>query len=662
MKLSIYRDRFGNIDKSIKVGKENEDEEEEEKSGERKDNGLEEKLRQESIVEKEKEGAIVEDNIGDNEGYVFDDLEICELLFNSLFAGQRHRDMEKIDTGLQELEDLLAKQPEFSLKYHFLECFFRDYSTSFLYSSLYTALHSLPFPSLPLPFMKHILNMLKETKRQFFSNFHNPERFMIAFHYLMKLITFFPLGKGEGSHNLHYAHYLMELRKVVDEFRLLPIPYGMIAEEFMQVLESEIRCPRSCLLKKLREEFPPIDIYTANINEMRYTETYTGILISDFSSNSNIFMEAQFLEHYPSMNMPQYKHELTHILRKRFVLSTFRMFTEYILYIDAFGLMTEEAEATLGTIGPNGYFNIYAKILEIMDQTDGIYNIYIYIYVIYLDLAMEMAPELMGRGLEALLKNLQPEAKKHTVDELIHSQQFELFYPDIPLMCMDMSQESFGKSLLYLFRKSHNTKFMNEAVPLKLIIGGTDATLHHFTQSYGSIYMAQNSEEVKAVNMEELDLRIYILPLQYNTLAQYIATYDDIYCTQVWAPFSIDPLLPKLSHYEARYKGLFTKLRGPKYRNKMNPAIKMPSIIAKDRQLQIYLREALRFFRIPIFKVELSKNRNLSRIHTVLYFVARVEIGFFSTYAKTPYPNTFLGPHGTPIYIYIYIYIYRPNR
>jgi len=64
---------------------------------------------------------------------------------------------------------------------------------------------------------------------------------------------------------------------------------------------------------------------------------------------------------------------------------------------DAYGLYEPNSEThkKLQTIGQNGYFNIYSKIIEIMERCD--------------EISTSNCPEFMKAGIDALNKNISAE-------------------------------------------------------------------------------------------------------------------------------------------------------------------------------------------------------------------------------------------------------------
>ncbi len=169
------------------------------------------------------------------------------------------------------LKDYIIHNPEYLFKCHLLECYYTPTSGSFCYASLYDLLRSqVPKKEMPLSLVEHLYRILEVEKKVFYSGNRPAEHILVLLHYLIQLFIYFPVKNIE----LLKKFYFLCL-----EFRLLPKPYGMLADEFVQLLQNEMRCFCTALLYKIREDFPSIDIYTSSAKESKYTETYEAHLL-----------------------------------------------------------------------------------------------------------------------------------------------------------------------------------------------------------------------------------------------------------------------------------------------------------------------------------------------------------------------------------------------
>jgi len=166
---------------------------------------------------------------------------------------------------------------------------------------------------------------------------------------------------------------------------------------------------------------------------------------------------------------------------------------------------------------------------------------------------------------------------------------------------------------------------------LRLICVGNDMDLNKFVNHYMKAIEHSKANEHSKVysNILKTEIRVYLIPMVFNSLAQYIATYDDVYNQEVFAPFIKDPLIPKLAP-EAAGKEMTideTEKLGAYFAN-------TEIQIARDRQVQLYLREATRFMNVKVCKAELYKGE-MHKENITVYFVCRAEIGLHSVYSKS---------------------------
>ena len=160
---------------------------------------------------------------------------------------------------------------------------------------------------------------------------------------------------------------------------------------------------------------------------------------------------------------------------------------------------------------------------------------------------------------------------------------------------------------------------------------------HKFVNSYTKLWeYCKANEQSKYYNILQLEIRVYLIPMGFNTLSQYVATYDDMYNQEIFLPFVKDPLLPKL-HPDA------VKKEVPLMEAEKLGAYWATTAIqaARERQVQMYLREATRFMPIKVCKAELIKYSTKPPFSqkpessTTVFFVYRTEIGFHSVYSKS---------------------------
>jgi len=59
--------------------------------------------------------------------------------------------------------------------------------------------------------------------------------------------------------------------------------------------------------------------------------------------------------------------------------------------------------------------------------------------------------------------------------------------------------------------------------PIRILVAGEDKDFSNFLQSFIKDYIQKNPSK-------QTDIRVFLLPNKLNTLGQYLAMHDDIYC------------------------------------------------------------------------------------------------------------------------------------
>ena len=104
------------------------------------------------------------------------------------------------------------------------------------------------------------IDILKENKDD------QAKQIMPLMHIIMFLVTYF-LSRCVNSHSFNIEkrqEALETLANEAHELRLLPLPYGLLTHELIEVLDSERVIPGLCLISKIAEDFPFIDYHSRN--------------------------------------------------------------------------------------------------------------------------------------------------------------------------------------------------------------------------------------------------------------------------------------------------------------------------------------------------------------------------------------------------------------
>lgn len=208
--------------------------------------------------------------IEDFDGKLGMDTVILCALFELLPQCRRVKEKGFDELGIDKLKEFIVNYPENLFQYHLLECYYLPTSNSYCYASLYHYLRSQqPKKQLPCIVISHVYRLLEAEKKSFYSAERPPEQMLVLLHYLAQLFVYFPVLDRDLLKSLH---------NLCIEFRLLPKPFGILGDEFVQLLENEYRAPCTGLLYKIREDFPAIDVYISNAKDSRYTEPFEAFL------------------------------------------------------------------------------------------------------------------------------------------------------------------------------------------------------------------------------------------------------------------------------------------------------------------------------------------------------------------------------------------------
>jgi hypothetical protein len=85
---------------------------------------------------------------------------------------------------------------------------------------------------------------------------------MPLMHILIYIFTYMPL--------LDCANDLKKLAESLCELRMLPIPYGMLVNELIEVLDQERLMPGLTLIGKTAEDFPFLDLHSSTKMRNQY--------------------------------------------------------------------------------------------------------------------------------------------------------------------------------------------------------------------------------------------------------------------------------------------------------------------------------------------------------------------------------------------------------
>ncbi|KAL4492013.1 hypothetical protein ABPG72_008434 [Tetrahymena utriculariae] len=151
--------------------------------------------------------------------------------------------------------------------------------------------------------------------------------------------------------------------------------------------------------------------------------------------------------------------------------------------------------------------------------------------------------------------------------------------------------------------------------PHRFVVMGGDAELHGLVQVLGEYFDKYDNKR-----MNQLDLRVFIVPTKKNTLAHYLASKDAWYQRYLYLPFREELIIPKFEKSEDGVE------KDPFLYVDQNQ-ITMNTLLPQGLKLMVlnaYIREASRAFNVRVYRINCQFLNNDT---SVIYFCQYLEIG-----------------------------------
>ena len=160
-----------------------------------------------------------------------------------------------------------------------------------------------------------------------------------------------------------------------------------------------------------------------------------------------------------------------------------------------------------------------------------------------------------------------------------------------------------------------------------MVVAGDDREFSSFLKSFVNINMNRQT-----------DFRVFLIPHKVNTLAQYLAMYDDLYCSMIYLPFTQNPL------FSIKTKiGIDGRISGgsPVMEDQLDSLSENLSqeewgrtLSLMDDCLQDYLRDAVRIFPLKVYQCDFYREDTDEKPYKTVYFTGRFELGHCPVYKK----------------------------
>ena len=107
-------------------------------------------------------------------------------------------------------------------------------------------------------------------KGKIFKEDTSPRNLMPLLHILLYLVTYYRFRDNEKDSEKVFR----KLGDQLDELRMLPLPYGLLAHELIEVLDQERYLPGITWVGKFGEEFPFLDHHSMKKEKDNYESSH----------------------------------------------------------------------------------------------------------------------------------------------------------------------------------------------------------------------------------------------------------------------------------------------------------------------------------------------------------------------------------------------------
>ncbi|EAS03231.3 hypothetical protein TTHERM_00535670 (macronuclear) [Tetrahymena thermophila SB210] len=495
-------------------------------------------------------------------------------------------------------------------------------------------------------------------------------------HLTKQIITFFGVRDNE---------YIKTVLTQVQIFRRWPYPVGNMAQELVSLLFQEYKSNGNAFRNKVREEIPSVDIFTeqempkhnqlntnqSNQQSGQKSKDHTIInipptgLLGQQNSQINQSQEKLAYKAYIVADKDQTEinclvllskqHEnriqSDHVLRAALVTNMLSLRKENNADIEVAQLISKKKKKDI--------FAIYCQLLHIIDKNsefddwdyirklqDTQFSKIIlaiqeaknddsvsdeFIHSVLTENTQTYIPEFPNCELELIVPHIKQAYQKQATSRINHTQNqvqeenplAQTYYPllnenEIKQFQSNQigDQQKFSQQFFdKYFDTSINPQYQQ---PHRFVVMGGDAELHGLVQVLGEYFDKYDNKR-----MNQLDLRVFIVPTKKNTLAHYLASKDVWYQRYLYLPFREELIIPKFEKSEDGVE------KDPfQYLDQNQSDFKvMNTLLPQELKLMVlntYIREASRAFNVRVYRINC---RFLNKDTSVIYFCQYLEIG-----------------------------------
>lgn len=421
---------------------------------------------------------------------------------------------------------------------------------------------------------------------------------------------------------------LERLAEQLDLLRRWPLPVSAAAQRLLELLFQENKVVGSTLVEALREGFRFVDSCLPLEHDWEHDKTDLAsafIWAEAESADFNLlcFLEALSQRHFFERLRAAASAARQEVNGDPIALLAHAYRIQVLLFLHArYNALHPQDLSHISGFSLQDVFHLYQRVLRMGEMVQ--------------DLEADMAHQLLGESMTDLLNEMErlhsDSSNPLTQVLLVFLSGNDAFTPQLPPNYLCLVEDS--QQLLRIAQRSQDPENPFHGVPIRMIVAGTDSTLHSF---------------LRGAMDTSLDLQVFVLPLQTgrNSLAQHLASIDAWYARYVYVPFAKRPFVPRFEHDRRLRKSIDPDETS---RSMEDSTEDNAPTRALEGLLQDFLREARCVLPLRLYEVKCWRSPNRStppdfRLPLALY----AEVGLPAALLRAKQTEEFAGKTATEI-------------
>ncbi|CDW82225.1 UNKNOWN [Stylonychia lemnae] len=495
---------------------------------------------------------------------------------------------------LDKVRIVLRNFNEPLLNLHFFNPYLKSNATLFTYRYILTIFDYMTEEE-NNRFISKVIEYLAEYKIKLFEQMED------EIELCQKILPMFHILKYAFSH-LQFTDKdkMKALAQECHELTMMPLPYGIIPHELIEIIDKERIIPGITKIMNLAKDFPYVDHHSINKEKDDIDIFHQRAYIFSDNKQEQTNPMLKYISYFSSVKEQLLKFNHLHDMRYTFVIE---LFGSYNL-LGKSSTSAVSLEEHLSGLLTSNVWNVYKQLQQdIMEKSNELpYNEF---DRTFRKLVMEpLADYVLNKTM--IKKGLVNKKLKH--------------YPKFKLIFGSQSPESTQSIAQFISKQQEDKGFMP---PIRLVVVGNDESFHSFVQSLIKEYISKNS------NFYKHDVRVFLIPFKVNTLAHYIAMHDDLYCNNIYLAQTQNPFITATLK---KNMSIDQYLQSMSQQFSLDEQTKLMNL--NDQILQDFLRDATRTFNVKVFVCEFFRDKQAEKPYKSVYFTNRFEYGHSSVYTK----------------------------